>query len=87
MNPTERQPFVSWDYKEIAVESAYLSQYLDAYACFGWQVDREMENAGGRARLSLRRNRHILNKVELTRLERQFEACMDTIDVYKRQEH
>ena len=40
MNPTERQPFVSWDYKEVAVESAYLSQYLDAYACFGWQVDR-----------------------------------------------
>ena len=38
MNPTERQPFVSWDYKEIAVESAYLSQYLDAYACFGWQA-------------------------------------------------
>lgn len=87
MNPTERQPFVSWDYKEIAVESAYLSQYLDAYACFGWQVDREMENAGERARLSLRRNRHILNKVELTRLERQFEACMNTIEALKASIH
>ena len=79
MQRMEKQPFVSCDYKEIAVESARLSQYLDAYACFGWQTDREMGDVAGRTRLSLKRDRHILNKTELTRLERQFEACMDSI--------
>ena len=79
MQGMEKQPFVSCDYKEIAVESARLSQYLDAYACFGWQTDREMGDVAGRTRLSLKRDRHILNKTELTRLERQFEACMDSI--------
>ncbi len=80
MNQTDKKSFVSWDYKEIVVERAQLSQYLDGYACFGWQAGREAADAGsGQIRLSLRRDRHILNKTELTRLERQFEACMDAI--------
>ena len=45
MQRMEKQPFVSCDYKEIAVESARLSQYLDAYACFGWQTDRDASAA------------------------------------------
>ena len=78
MMQTGKTPFVSFDYKEAAVERERLSQALDGYACFGWELDRQ-EGAGGQIRLFLRRDRHILNKAELTRLERQFEACMDAI--------
>ena len=78
MMQTGKTPFVSFDYKEAAVERERLSQALDGYACFGWELDRQ-EGAGGQIRLFLRRDRHILNKAELTRLERQFEACLDAI--------
>lgn len=79
MSQSDKRSFVSCDYKEVDAERAHLSQFLDAYACFGWQIDREPVEVGGHMRCSLRRDRHILNKVELTRLERQFEACMDAI--------
>ena len=78
MMQTGKTPFVSFDYKEAAVERERLSQALDGYACLGWELDRR-EGAGGQIRLFLRRDRHILNKAELTRLERQFEACLDAI--------
>ena len=78
MMQTGKTPFVSFDYKEAAVERERLSQALDGYACLGWELDRQ-EGAGGQIRLFLRRDRHILNKAELTRLERQFEACLDAI--------
>lgn len=84
MNQAEKKTFVANDYKEAVVERAQLSQYLDGYECFGWQAEREPESAGGdMVRLALKRNRHILNKVELTRLERQFEACMDVIQALR----
>ena len=86
MMQTGKTPFVSFDYKEAAVERERLSQALDGYACLGWELDRQ-EGAGGQIRLFLRRDRHILNKVELTRLERQFEACMDTIQALKASIH
>ena len=78
MMQTGKTPFVSFDYKEAAVERERLSQALDGYACLGWELDRQ-EGAGGQIRLFLRRDRHILTKAELTRLERQFEACLDAI--------
>lgn len=88
MNQAEKKTFVANDYKEAVVERARLSQYLDGYECFGWQAERDPENAGGdMVRLALKRNRHILNKVELTRLERQFEACMDVIQALRASIH
>ena len=61
MMQTGKTPFVSFDYKEAAVERERLSQALDGYACLGWELDRQ-EGAGGQIRLLLRRERHILNK-------------------------
>ena len=57
------------------------SFYLDCYENFGWQQDENFpsQNKGDSVILKLKRNRKIANKVELTRLQRHFEADMEDI--------
>ena len=78
--------FVAYDYQEVDVEGRYLSYYLDGYGHFGWQVEQKGQDAGLRGRVSLRlkRDRHILNKMELTRLTRQFEAILREVAALER---
>jgi hypothetical protein len=80
--------FVSYEYKEITVESNRASLLLDGYECFGWEIDENLQGNGGvsnindqgKMRLRLKRNRKIINKVELTRLQRNFEAFFREIE-------
>lgn len=77
--------FVGYEYKEIVVESSRASFLLDGYECFGWKLDEKLaENKDNPAYqkktvLRLKRNRKIINKMELTRLQRNFEACANEI--------
>jgi len=90
MNIEEKNPvnFVGYEYKEIVAESSRASFLLDGYENFGWEPDENMVgNVGNlgvqhqkRAVIRLKRNRKIINKMELTRLQRNFEACVDEID-------
>ena len=68
--------FVGYDYKEITAAGERASFYLDCYQNFGWLPD---EREPGKGKLVLKRERKIMNKAELTRLQRHFEACMDEI--------
>lgn len=90
MDSTGRQQksFVGYEYKEIVTDSSRFSFFLDGYESFGWVEDGSLME-GGTARntapqqrvvLRMKRNRKIVNKVELTRLERNFEACVNEID-------
>ncbi|MCM1039649.1 MAG: hypothetical protein NC434_10030 [Ruminococcus sp.] len=80
--------FMAYEYKEILTESSRFSFLLDGYENFGWEFDDRLsddrENRSPVSRqgrvLRLKRDRKIVNKVELTRLERNFEACVDEID-------
>lgn len=78
--------FVAYEYQEVSVEQRYLAYCLDGYACFGWQVEVAGQGADlqGRVTLRLKRERHILNRVELTRLQRQFEAILREISTLER---
>ena len=77
----ENRNFVSYDYKEISVSSDRASLFLDGYENFGWQPDDSIPavKATGKVTLRFKRDRKIINKVELTRLQRHFEACMNEI--------
>lgn len=81
MSNTESQQrnFVGYEYKELFTEGSKFSFLLDGYENFGWELD---ENAAAQQNkvLRLKRNRKIVNKMELTRLERNFEACVNEID-------
>lgn len=71
----------SFDYMKVTVGDDLCSQYMDGYASFGWKPDENMPNekSGGKVMLHFKRSRNILNKTELTRLQRHYEACMQEI--------
>ena len=75
------QDFVGYDYKTVQVPGEKLSLYMDAYECFGWCMDDRFSELSGDGLLTLRlkRDRKIMNKMELTRLQRNFEGCMEEI--------
>lgn len=72
--------FVGYEYKEIAAGGERASFYLDCYESFGWTLDERSQGPEAtKGKLVLKRERKIVNKMELTRLQRHFEACMDEI--------
>ena len=90
MGDMERQQrnFVGYEYKELLTEDSRYSFLLDGYENFGWELDENLPENGEKWNLAaqqkkvlrLKRNRKIVNKMELTRLERNFEACVNEID-------
>lgn len=73
--------FESYDYLKVSVEDDLCSQYIDGYTSFGWNADENLpqEKSAGKVTLHFKRSRNIMNKVELTRLQRHYEACMQEI--------
>lgn len=71
----------AYDYFRATVDEEWLSQYMDGYRSFGWRPDENLETEKNmkKAVLYLKRERHIPNKTELTRLQRHYEACMEEI--------
>lgn len=68
--------FVAYEYKDITVENRFAPYYIDGYENFGWQCDEPAypPEPFALVTLHLKRDRHIVNRMELTRLQRQFEA-------------
>lgn len=77
----KEQAFSSFDYLKIAIDENLLSQYIDGYEKFGWQSDENIKPSKGMGKVTLylKRSRHIVNKTELIRLQRHYEACMNEI--------
>lgn len=83
----ERKNYVGYEYKEIAADGQMVSLLLDGYENFGWEVNDNLSDNSieakpgnrGKTVIRLRRDRKILNKAELTRLQRNFEACISEI--------
>lgn len=73
--------FVGYEYKTVTVDSTVASMCLDGYESFGWISDKKIQppKAGATVTLQLKRDRKIANKMELTRLQRNFEACLTEI--------
>lgn len=89
MDGAEKQKtFMGYEYKEIIAPDSQASFLLDGYENFGWEVDENLQaglegsNLSPRQKrvLRLKRNRKIVNKMELTRLQRNFEACVNEIE-------
>ena len=72
------------DYRKIAVNQKMVSLYKKAYKCFGWILicsDNDIKGhaSGTTETLEFMRDRKIMNKAELTRLQRNFDACANEI--------
>ncbi len=87
--------YIAYEYKELIIDADRTSLWLDAFENFGWEIDsREgitntaIKNPNSKivskTIVHLKRNRKLVNKAELTRLQRNFEACMKEIDALER---
>lgn len=74
--------YKSYDYKQVVVKEEQLSFYIDCYANFGWRVDENIpiHHERGQCLVQFKRDRALINKVELTRLERNFDACLTELN-------
>lgn len=92
MTGESRRGFTAYEYKEVLADAGQVSFLIDSYENFGWEPDENVmpgtlekypERAGrgghGKTVLRLKRDRRIVNKTELTRLQRNFEACAEQI--------
>lgn len=82
----KQKNYVGYEYKEITSDSGMVSLLLDGYEAFGWEVNESLPESGmggepgsERAVIRMKRDRKIINKAELTRLQRNFEACITEI--------
>ena len=89
----KQKEFVGYEYKEVIADISTASFIFDGYEYFGWELDKKLngniygnpvENIRSpyqkKIVIRLKRNRKILNKMELTRLQRNFEACINEIE-------
>ena len=78
--------FVGYDYRDITVPRDMESMYADGYQNFGWILDTTSTPFTGLNNITLKfkRDRKIRNKMELTRLQRQFDACVNEISGMER---
>lgn len=92
-NGTKQKEFVGYEYKEVSADKSRVSLLVDGYENFGWEVDgnisefyEECKNPQKQNKviLRLKRNRKIINKMELTRLQRNFESCVREIEMLEK---
>ena len=86
MNYSGKRDYIGYEYKEVTVRPEKASLYLDCYENFGWHADENFSAAHGDRSITLRlkRDRKIINKMELTRLQQHFEACAHEIDALEK---
>lgn len=86
MEEINKTPFIGYEYKEVCVPNDQASMYLDCYETFGWELDETFPTVSRSSLTTLRmkRNRKIMNKAELTRLQQHFEACTKEISQLER---
>lgn len=83
----EQRNYVGYEYKEITADQDMAALLLDGYENFGWEVNESLPvsgtggkpGSGQKVVIRLKRDRKIVNKAELTRLQRNFEACVAEI--------
>ena len=73
--------FTGYEYKSISVDCYMESMYADSYQNFGWMLEGASKPQVGVNKIAMKfkRDRKIRNKAELTRLQRQFDACASEI--------
>lgn len=67
--------FVGYEYTSVRVSAAHESMVVDGYRNFGWLPDGSRNGM-----LRFKRDRSLLNKTELTRLQRQFDSHLRELD-------
>lgn len=100
MTDKKGSPYIGYEYKEVTVPSNLAPMYMDCYECFGWKIEENKVSVSGHSyifsdrsctvqrrsftTIHMKRNRKIINKMELTRLQQYFEACANEIEALEK---
>lgn len=78
----KQNKFIGYEYKDVIVKRDVESLWADSYESFGWILEGKSASLPGKntVNLKFKRDRKIINKVELTRLQRQFEGLVKQIE-------
>lgn len=70
--------FVGFEYQDVTAKRSMASVYADGYENFGWTMEGTSNHISkvDSVTMKFKRDRKIRNKAELTRLQRQFDACV-----------
>lgn len=73
--------YVGYEYQDFTVKRDMTSMYADGLQCFGWEAEGNHPTISkpDSVVMKCKRDRKIRNKAELTRLQRQFDACVSDI--------
>ncbi len=75
----QEKDFVSYEYKTVNVKAKEQAKASDLYEAFGWEITSMSPTLIDGVTLSLKRDRKLKHKQELTKLERQAENISQTI--------
>ncbi len=87
---TDGKRFMAYDYKEVEAERKMIPFLRDGYENFGWETEERLEknhhtpNQNSKAVLQMKRNRKIMNKPELLRLQSHFENCVQDVELLEK---
>lgn len=78
--------FTGYEYKEVSANAENISMYIDCYKSLGWIPDDNFPAVSFEdgARLRLKRDRKIINRTELTRLQNHFESDIREITLLEK---
>lgn len=73
--------FIGYEYQDVTAKRGFVSVYQDGYENFGWTLEGTANSTTkvDSIIMKFKRDRKIRNKAELTRLQRQFNACITDI--------
>ncbi len=80
----QEKDFVSYEYRTKTVKAKDQTKAMDMYEAFGWEITATAHTAIDGVTLSLKRDRKQKHKQELTKLEREAEGVIDTINGLER---
>ena len=88
-NMKQENPFIGYEYKDVTLHRSMEPLYADGYPNFGWSLEGTASTVNNLffVVMKFKRDRKIRNKMELTRLQRQFEACVAEIEALERSKH
>lgn len=72
--------FVGYEYKMITIKRDMVDLYADCFPSFGWMLERSSPSLTPTSiTMKFKRDRKIINKMELTRLQREFESYANEV--------
>lgn len=81
--------FIGYEYQDVTAKRDMATVYADGYENFGWALEGTSNSLTkvDSVTMKFKRDRKIRNKAELTRLQRQFDACINEIQSLEFSKH